>query len=165
MSNSRDRILKISNLIVTQNDLRNWNRCQELADEVKSGKIWSDGFTRINILQAEDGSKYVMDGHHRVTACVLGGREKLYSTEYQMSYVSYDMFNSINWLKGWVTPFDPRDEVRLADFQTFKKEILTSEKSRDLLEKEIWANYNLYKTARGNLVSFYDLTNLHKFVI
>lgn len=154
--------MKIDDLLITQNDFRNFENVRSMAEDVRKGKIFHDRYKLITILQTEDGLKWVTDGHHALGSLVLGGRPALYSNEYHLIPMTYAMLNSINWLKGWITPFDPRTHVRLADFHVFKEEVLNSLESRDILEKRIREGYNRYLVPRAGRWKVQDL--LHKYL-
>ncbi|NJO65004.1 MAG: hypothetical protein HC836_44900 [Richelia sp. RM2_1_2] len=76
---------------------------------------------KINIF--EDGFKIVHDGHHRVIAILLSGRDFLYSDEYEIVHHTYEGYMSVNFNIDWVTPFDPRFEVRFGNYTEYKKKV------------------------------------------
>lgn len=153
--------MKIDTLLVTQNGFRNYNKVVEMANAIRNGSRFNSK-ELIKIYQTEDGKRWIFDGHHRVGSLSLAGETSLYSTDYEFGVYNYEMLNSINWLKGYVTPFDPRTHVRLPNFFDFKKEILSSQEPRNLLENRVRAEYNRYAVARGNLWTVQDLLSLYK---
>lgn len=154
--------MNINDLLITQNDFRNFENVRSMAEDVRKGKIFHDRYKLITILQTEDGLKWVTDGHHALGSLILGGRPALYSNEYHLIPMTYAMLNSINWMKSWVTPFDPRTHVRLADFHEFKDEVLNSLESRDSLEISVRKRYNEYLRPRAGIWKIQDL--LEKYV-
>ena len=56
-------------------------------------------------------------------ATFLGGRPTLDEKEYEVKTWTYAEYLEINFAVGWVTPFDPRTQVRHADFAHWKKVI------------------------------------------
>jgi hypothetical protein len=94
----------------------------------------------IKLVRFEDGCVFVHDGHHRATAIWLGGRHVLDPCEFAIRDRKYIDYLEPNFLKpdeswlGWVTPFDPRTEVRCADFGRFKEKVrvLFYEKGEDV---------------------------------
>ena len=78
--------------------------------------------TLVQISVFEDGRKFVHDGHHRCVAAHLGGRRHLLSEEFVVRGWTYAEYGAINPACGYVTPFDPRIEVRLADCRDYKIE-------------------------------------------
>ena len=66
----------------------------------------------------------IRDGHHRCLATYLGGRAYLRHDEYRIEVYTYEMYAEINFVAGFVTPFDPRTEVRIPDFGSFREEAL-----------------------------------------
>ncbi len=79
----------------------------------------------VAITEFEDGKRYIRDGLHR-TAVVLLARDVpvLFEGEYVIEHMTYEMFLRANIGQQWYTPFDPRVEVRKADFFDFKEEVL-----------------------------------------
>lgn len=77
----------------------------------------------IAIVVMGNGKLYIRDGLHRVCLIHLVDR-KIFESEYSIEYQSYESFEEINLACGWVTPFDPRIEVRTADFHRFKDDVM-----------------------------------------
>ena len=68
-----------------------------------------------------DGALYLRDGLHRVIAILLARPSRaLHSGEYRLQDRTYQMYIEADVRDGWVTPFDPRTEVRFADLRAFK---------------------------------------------
>lgn len=127
--------MNIDELIVTQSGIRDTEQLFRMTEFVKSGGIFSpealaknykghDVPKKIAISIFPDGKKYIHDGHTRVLSIFLAGRD-LREEEYFIKNWTYDEYLQTDRKKGWVTPFDPRIETRLADFITFKNEALT----------------------------------------
>jgi hypothetical protein len=130
--------LAISDLIVTQQKLRyDTAYVLHMAECVRSGGRWTlptlhDWSVKHNehpsplvwVTVFEDGKKYIHDGHHRCVSTLMGGRDVLYEDEYQLHSFTYSQYMEPNLEKGWCTPFDPRTEVRLADFGDWRKNVL-----------------------------------------
>jgi len=121
-------MLSIDELIPTQCHIRNFDLVLSMIDFVREGGL----FRKENLITPapligisifEDGLKYIRDGHHRTLAIWLAGRKLLKEGEYQLENFKYSHFEEINLEKGWVTPFNPRAEVRIADFSSFKKSL------------------------------------------
>ena len=112
--------------------------CEQLEEMVqyiaKGGRFNSESLVQydpkrtslIAITQFEDGRRYIRDGLHR-TAVVLFARDVpiLFDDEYVIEPMNYGMFLRANIKNEWYTPFDPRVEVRKADFFDFKEEVLS----------------------------------------
>lgn len=108
-----------------------------MVDFVRGGNFFSsdklDLFNRGNFKKSslialdcmEDDKLYVRDGHHRVFAIWLAGRDYLHETEYTIDKKLYKQYDSINLEKGWVTPFILSKHVRRPDFIDFKVWILS----------------------------------------
>lgn len=90
------------------------------------------------------------DGHHRVCAIHLGGRNYIDEEEYVILHLTYKMAMSVNLDAGFVTPFDPRKEacnsglqtlilpqVRKRDFLGFKKQVLEMRRKKEKLDTEL----------------------------
>ena len=76
----------------------------------------------IALVVTEDGKTWIRDGLHRTAVIHMFGR-RLEPDEYTVDEIPYAKFMEINLKKGWYTPFDPRAEVRRADFSHFKEMI------------------------------------------
>ena len=99
----------------------------------------------IAIMQFEDGAFYIRDGFHRVMAIYLGRPNKLmYSDEYIVENLTYERMMHPKISVGYYTPFDPRVEVRIADFTNFKSKILQIIKSGNDPCRYIRENKDMY---------------------
>lgn len=79
----------------------------------------------IAITEFEDGARYVRDGFHRVLSAYCARHTPvLYDGEYFIEHLTYQRMMQANLAVGYFTPFDPRTEVRLADFGDFRNEVL-----------------------------------------
>ena len=76
----------------------------------------------IALARTEDGKLWIRDGLHRVAIVKMSYRD-LRDDECVMEDIPYAKFLEINTDKGWYTPFDPREEVRKADFHDFKDKV------------------------------------------
>jgi hypothetical protein len=105
----------------------------------------------IAIVQTEDGKKWIRDGIHRVCMIHLLGRD-LREDEYFLEHRPYSQFTDPNLEGGWVTPFDPRTEVRRADFHEFKTKVksMVGSVSQEEILKHIQANRDYYVTMRSD---------------
>lgn len=128
--------MKITDLIVTQCGLRKPKQLKDMVLFVDKGGFFNEeslkeyskrkglyGASIIKIAKFEDGGLYVEDGHHRIVSIVLSGRDYLREDEYQIVDWEYKDFQDINLECGWVTPYDPRTEFRLAELSDFKYEV------------------------------------------
>jgi hypothetical protein len=66
----------------------------------------------------------VQDGHHRLVATRVAGRDFLHPEEYRVTQWSFEDYLAINFSCGWVTPFDPRTHARIADFAAWRQQVL-----------------------------------------
>ena len=130
-------MLNTDDLIVTQESIRDEGKLERMLSflTVNGGKTWTMEIMQwyckehpgekdpslIVITEFEDGTRFIHDGHHRVLAALIAGRNFLSDLEYVIWKFKYSQYMEINFDKGFVTPFDPRTEVRLADFGNFKK--------------------------------------------
>lgn len=149
-------MLEIEELSVMQNGLRYFD-IQEMVQYVASGGFWTvEALSEhakthqlkripspIEIAQFEDGREMIHDGHHRIVATLLGGRHYLKSHEYIIKKWKYSNYQSINLPVKWVTPLNPRTEVRLADIHDFKTTALKYDNEKDAVEY-ILNNKQLY---------------------
>jgi hypothetical protein len=122
----------IDGLIPTQQGLR--ETISTMVKFIKCCGIWDQKTLNdyahsfaplINLSIIPDKKIYVHDGHHRINATVLGGRNFLYSQEYTIHEWTYEQYLEINLEVGWVTPYDPRTHCRKSDLRQYKKKILT----------------------------------------
>lgn len=129
-------MLQLSDLKLTQSSLRMEDQIEDMVELVANGgrfnlervtyhaKKYGSRPLLIAINKFEDGELYVRDGHHRVGSIWLAGREFLYDDEYVFEYYTYKEFDEINFDMSYVTPFDPRYEVRFGDFGPFRRETM-----------------------------------------
>lgn len=136
--------MKINNLLPLQDGLRlSEEAFREMCHFVVEGGFFDKGSLMhhdpqstglIVLVQTEDGNLWIRDGLHRI--CAIGFpwihqyyfnksvERELREDEYEIEYRTYEQFQTINPACGWVTPFDPRTEVRRADFFHFKQQAL-----------------------------------------
>lgn len=121
----------------TQGGLRHADQISSMVDFVRSGGIFcqesllqfaqSNGYKPEKLIQInrfENGSHAIHDGHHRCLSIWLAGRESLNPKEFVFSYWSYKQYGEINFSNGYVTPYNPLEEIRHADFFDFKSEVI-----------------------------------------
>jgi hypothetical protein len=137
-----DKLL-LEKLTVGQHGLRyNAEGMHRMMDFVADGGRWTEpaldeyadtynlpkpSLIQLSEFNAEAGMAAVLlvhDGHHRLVATHLAGRAFLYPEEYRVTRWAFQAYQSINFSCGWVTPFDPRTHVRIADFAAWKQQIL-----------------------------------------
>lgn len=129
-------MLKIANLIVMQEYVRNTAQITQMTDFARTGGVFSNAVLLafatshglrvspiIHIARFPDGLFYIHDGHHRIRSVWKSGRDHLYDEEYYIKNWKYEDYLEINIPNGWFTSFDPRTEVRLPDFGNFKNSI------------------------------------------
>ena len=126
-------MLPIDDLIPTQCHIRDFDLVLSMLQFTREGGIFlkenlkNQEAPLISISVFEDKLKYIRDGHHRTLSVWLSGRKYLKEGEYKLEDFKYSQFEEINLEKGWVTPFDPRTEVRIGDFVPFKKSLENGE--------------------------------------
>lgn len=140
---------KIPELIVTQEDIRKESIARAF-ESIKTG--FRD--TPIRLTKFEDNKIYVHDGHHRLLWKMHLG-QNLYQHEYIVSKFTYDQYNDVNLDIGYITPFDPRKEVRLADFHDFKHRVYGN------IYEYIQNHHAKYKRPRS-ILTMQDLYNRNK---
>jgi hypothetical protein len=135
--------LALARLTVGQHGLRHGaGQMHALMDFVAGGGLWSEaalrehagrhGLPRPSLIRlaefpaAAGGPPLLLihDGHHRLVATHLAGRDFLDPEEYRVTRWAYEDYLAVNFGRGWVTPFDPRTHVRHADFAAWKAQIL-----------------------------------------
>jgi hypothetical protein len=132
-------MMLLHRLLVTQDSLRKSCQIDMMVEHVRSDGFWTrdvlDAWAEANhiprsspLIQItefeDDGRQYVHDGHHRLCATFLGGRFQLRDDEYELTRCPYAHYLEYNPEGGWFTPFDPRTEVRVADFSGYKQQAL-----------------------------------------
>lgn len=107
--------LSLLDLRVTQDNIRCADNLQPMIDHVKAGGL----FSGMCVFSFPDGRKFLHDGHHRVVSIWLGGRRHLEAQEYVVINSTYENITSVLFDKFFVTPFDPRTEMRHATLFLF----------------------------------------------
>jgi hypothetical protein len=112
--------LNIEDIGIVQFGLR------ESKDTVESTRAWmkahNGDFPKPIVLNLfDDGKYYVRDGHHRFQIAKDLGKKVLYpGKDYIVEVFSYERWSGIRF-PYWVTPFDPRRELRFPQLQGFKE--------------------------------------------
>ena len=130
--------IELCNLTVMQDELRHTAQVAKMVEFVKKGGFWTQevlrqyaaahGLNRVcppmEIIRFPDAHLMVHDGHHRAVSVCLGGRDYIREDEYVFKDWSYEDYLEINFPNRWVTPFDPRTHIRIANIAEFKKTAL-----------------------------------------
>lgn len=164
-------MLKLSELTITQEEVRHKDQTCAMVDFVRGGGFYSyeqlDGYAAehglpkvsplIQISRFEDGMQFIHDGHHRLLSIHLGGRDFIHENEYEVTewvyqdYLDIVLYKVDKWV-GWVTPHDPREEIRLPELKDYKKQV------QEVVEK---AEYD-YESEPQPVVDFIK-ANRHQF--
>lgn len=132
-------MIYIKSLTIMQEHPRDLSQIAPMVEYVRNGGFWTqEALTKHNVKKTgliyisgfPDGVRMIHDGHHRVLATYLGGRDYLRLDELIAREWRYEQYGQINWEHGYFTPHDPKTEVRLPDFLAFKnhvKNILATE--------------------------------------
>jgi ParB-like nuclease domain len=110
--------MDIATLWVMQEELR--HPIAPLIDTIKDGVV----IEPLDVVEFEDGVRMIHNGHHRAVAAYLAGRTTLNPVEYNLHSRTYERYMFPMYDIGYVTPFDPRIEVRIPDFMWIKQDIL-----------------------------------------
>jgi hypothetical protein len=130
-------MLPLGPVLTSQNDVRNVSQVARMIAYVRAGGLFTKEamleFSVTNevrpnpqlvaVTEFPDGMLMIHDGNHRSSAIWLGGRGYLADGEYFIKKMTYAHYLEINLQAGWYTPFDPRTEIRLCDFGTYKKKV------------------------------------------
>jgi hypothetical protein len=93
---------------------------RELIDHVRAG----GRFEPVHVTRFEDGRLMLRDGLHRSTAVMLGRASGMLDEgEALIEDMTYEMFLTPALAAGLFAPFDPRREVRIADFRAYRDEV------------------------------------------
>ena len=112
-------VLKIDDLIIMQNGLRKPEQINQMIEFVKDGGF----FSGIEISRFPDNQDYIHDGHHRVVSIYLAGRDYLGDGEYIVGQWRYEQYMTPNYTLQFLSPFDPKTEVRIHDFSEYQDEL------------------------------------------
>ena len=128
--------LQLDTLGTMHDEMRHPHQVVEMSWLVRDGLFWTQDVLRayadthhtpvrhlIAIAHFPDDRLMIRDGHHRCLATYIGGRGYLRHDEYRLEEYTYEMYTEINFEAGFVTPFDPRTEVRVSDFTEFRQEV------------------------------------------
>ena len=163
--------MKIDQLLVMQDGLRPSVDFESMIEFVRSGGIYTPEVIQqhkdksgiiVLVRFGDDGKLAIHDGHHRVGSIWLSGvRDYLDESEYFIKDSTYTRYNTPNFDIGWVTPFDPRTEVRIADFGDFKRFVVNMAKTDipgaiDYIKKNksVYSRKRRYKDIRGMVADF-----------
>jgi hypothetical protein len=146
-------VFSLREIIITQRGLRDQSQILSMVEFVQRGGYFSPQAIKefcepkgiycspkIFLSRFPDGQIYFHDGHHRSYAIWLGGRDYLDESEYSIKDFRYEDYLEVNLSVGFVTPFDPRKEVRLCNFLEYKSsinEIIRGMKSENVDEDHL----------------------------
>lgn len=155
----------LESLLVSQDGVHTASQIPSMIEFVFDGGIFNSAFLDewayikgikpsplIKITEFPDGLRLLQDGHHRCIAIYLGERKFLYPEEYVVEHWGYDNYAGINFVTGWVTPYNPKTEIRVPDFRKYKTAILDDVKAgkdHDQIKAYIRANPDLYRKPRN----------------
>ena len=161
-------MISIDTLAVTQRSIRSLERVGKMVKFVKAGGIFvmdqvkllhpdEDTFSLVKITRFKDFPQlFIHDGHHRCTACILGGRGVLREEEYEyLDFDSIERYQEVNLDAGWVTPLDLRESMRVPDIRAFKRDVLSL--PPEMAVAYIENHASLYKEPRNGLWTVRDL--------
>jgi hypothetical protein len=126
--------LRIEELLVSQDGVHTASQIPSMVEHAQNGGVFNRSFLDdwawvhnikpaplIKITFFPDGVKLIQDGHHRTLSIYMGGLEIIHPEEYFVEHWNYDDYLKINPKRKWVTPYDPRTQVRQADFKEYKE--------------------------------------------
>ncbi len=162
--------MNIDILIPTQSGVRHCTQILHMVSFVSSGGVFNKESLNlyaeknklkpsplIQITKFEDNQMFIHDGMHRLCAIAIAGRKDLLQEEFQIKEFKYEDYILPNIEKGWITPFDPRTEVRIPDLTSWKTAINKIKDNTELL-KFIAENRHLYVEKR-NVHSIKDIVD------
>jgi len=128
--------VQLDTLGTMHDEMRHKHQVVEMSWRVRDGLFWTHDVLRayadkhntqvrplIAIARFPDGRLLIRDGHHRCLATYIGDRSYLRHDEYRLEEYTYEMYAEINFEAWFITPFDPRTEVRVSDFTEFRQEV------------------------------------------
>ena len=150
-------LLSLNNLYVMQDGVRAVEQIPKMIEFVKQGGVWSaqnlknyaaaNGLKSAPVMEISlfpDEVMMIHDGHHRAIATYLGGRNFLFPEEFVVRNWTYENYMGINFSSKWVTPFNPRTELRSAEIFVFKSramklmELKGEDAAIDFIKKTIY---------------------------
>ena len=156
--------LELASLRVTQVSLRTLRQMADLIEHLAGGGDWGCVATEeaIQIVRFEDGELFLRDGHHRCVASLAAGRKALDPFEYKLEDWRYSSWAAPNLETGFITPYDPRTEIRVADLAPHRAAVdaVVSARGRPAAEEYIMANRESYLVPGGRH-RFDTLAELH----
>ena len=166
--------MKISDLIIMQEDLSEVDQFNEMVSFVSAGGFFtkaaltihesseegrgkfSDELLKvrlISITEFEDGILFIHDGHHRIGSILKAGRDYLREDEYTITKMRYSQYDEINPDANFVTPFVPHKEVRLSDFSDFKNTAIEIFRQDDPHTAVFYIRNNRFEYCRKRSIS------------
>lgn len=175
--------MDIRRLKITQDKLRKPHQIERMVEFVNEGGIYNASNIAqhlgtephselpLEIAKFPDGECYIHNGHHRAVSMFLAGRFFLEHDEYFIKEWDYSDYDDIVFLnpdgtwRGYVTPFDVRNECRLPNFKKYKKKVksLYWEQSPMHAVHYILTHPELYKTNKTNF-SVEDLAHYYEIL-
>lgn len=110
--------IQIVDLVVTQEGLRDFSKFLSMIDRLIDG----ESLTPIKVSRIR-GRLFIHDGHHRVCAYWCHGIRVLEDNQYMLKDYDLEDYTFVNYHKGWLTPFDPFQQVRITDLGDVKQRI------------------------------------------
>jgi hypothetical protein len=116
--------LPLSEVYATQQMVRSKETLKELIATFDVDTLRTQKLVVFRCL--DDGRRYLHNGHHRALALLVAHPERpwLAPDEYVLISTTYERLAHVDRSKHWVTPFDPRSELRKADLAEFKRDAL-----------------------------------------
>lgn len=140
-------MIPLAQLWVTQNGLRKLEQLTPMVEFLKRGgsftkdallafrvATWLPGTGKlVHIAELPDRRWYIHDGHHRMVAMWLAGRNCIHKDEYELVNYSYRDYSTPNFKKQWYTPFNLISECRVADLTVFRLGLAALDNDEDRL--------------------------------
>ena len=113
-------MLSVNYIAPTHNRFRSTEVVEHYASFFREGRIIR--CEPVKLFQIKNYSTiYCRDGHHRLGGLLKAGGSELMPCEYKLDvFPDFSYLTNANLYKGWITPFDPITECRLADFGEYK---------------------------------------------
>ena len=170
--------LPISDLLVTQDGLRDYEQFKRMVSFVRTGGLFNDetlgsyairhnlskAAPRIEIARFEDNIMAVHNGHHRIMSIYFGRRDKtLRPSEFFIKEWRHKDYQDIV-LPYWVTPFNVMDELRIHELHDWKEEVRKYREFHgdEAVIKYILQNKSRYAYRRGSIYTVGDLSERMK---
>ena len=152
--------IPINDLTPTQAGLRNRQRAIDIGEKIEAGTKL-ERRSPIAITRFEDNRLFVHDGHHYIVGLIFGGRDTLENDEFKVTDWTYEQYREVNWNDGFITPFNPNTEMKVADLARFRTAVqFIRERNGDEAAEDFIRTHGYLYLVPRRLKEFWELAAL-----